>query len=142
MLARVGPSGDIKWGATCCEKPNVLHCPAAGGLASLVPSAALYANRLHSGGYAPGGAFLGTPGAAAPGGLEGARWVSERGLPLWLVRTHEEKARREAAILATRAQQEAERVCCPFLLLVRGPPLVLNCTPRPAQGVMLFSGVW
>ncbi|BDA48817.1 probable pH-interacting protein at C-terminar half [Coccomyxa sp. Obi] len=80
-----------------------------GGLASLVPSAALYANRLHSGGYAPGGAFPGTPGAAAPGGLECARWVSERALPLWLVRTHEEKARREAAILATRAQQEAER---------------------------------
>lgn len=82
----------------------------------MVPSAALYANRLHSGGYAPGGAFPGTPGAATPGGaLEKARWVSERVLPLWLVRTHEEKARREAAILATRAQQEAERVRCPFL---------------------------
>ncbi len=75
-----------------------------------MPSAALYANRLHSGGFAPGAAFPGTPGAAAPGGLEGARWVSERSLPLWLVRSHEEKARREAAILATQAQQEAERV--------------------------------
>lgn len=82
-----------------------------GGLAGLVPSAAMYANRLQisgaPGGF-PGAPFL--PGMHAPGSTEGARWVAEGELPLWLVRTHEEKARREAAILATRAAQEAERV--------------------------------
>ena len=76
-----------------------------------MPSAAAYANRLQisgvPGGF-PGAPFL--PGMHAPGSTEGARWVAERELPLWLVRTHEEKARREAAIFATRAAQEAERV--------------------------------
>ena len=39
-----------------------------------------------------------------------ARWVAEADLPLWLVRGHEEKARRDAALAATEAERLAARV--------------------------------
>lgn len=67
------------------------------GLAGLVPSAA-----LPNGGW-PGQGMLYGP-------MAGARWVAEGTLPPWLVRGHEEKARREAAVRAAEAARMAERV--------------------------------
>lgn len=60
---------------------------------------------------------------------EDTRWVSETVLPLWLVKTYEEKARREAAIQAAKAQRDAERVrarAC-RLSCSRGPLAMSSC---------------
>ena len=46
-------------------------------------------------------------GTPAPRGL--ATWLHESQLPLWLVRTSEEKRRRDVAMVAARAAQQAQR---------------------------------
>ncbi len=61
--------------------------------------------------------------------------MAERELPLWLVRTHEEKARREAAILATRAAQEAERVRPRKLICLCGVGLKKRLTRSHLSGL-------
>ena len=65
-------------------------------------------------GTAPGLSRMGAPaqqGAAqfSPAPLSPATWVHESQLPLWLVKTFEEKRRRDIAMVAARAAQQAHR---------------------------------
>jgi hypothetical protein len=93
---------------------------AADGLASLVPTAATYSSRLQSlpGGHPLVGMALAALPKLPPPLMEGARWVSDALLPLWLVKSYEEKARREAAIEAAKALRDAERVRSPMSVML------------------------
>ena len=81
----------------------------AGGLASLIPPASGVQHQLQGQLQARASKPLVYWPKAQQAGQ--ARWVAEADLPLWLVRSHEEKSRRDAALAVTEAERLAARVC-------------------------------
>ena len=80
--------------------PNKQHCPS---LAASSAQATGQSGRAQGQGAGAGPSREGTPAK----GL--ATWLHESQLPLWLVKTFEEKRRRDVAMVAARAAQQAQR---------------------------------
>ena len=110
----------------------------ASSLASLVPhaqhrpaSAQMLAGPSGHVGRAPGAgpSREGTPALQGP-----ATWVHEGALPLWFVKVFEEKRRRDVAMVAARAAQQAQRDTS----AASKGLLTMSC-PWRSQGKLAFS---
>ena len=78
------------------------------GLATLIPQASELQRQQQAGLGRPALGWYQQPKQAQQ--TVPAKWVAEADLPLWLVRSHEEKARREAALAAAEVERLAARV--------------------------------
>ena len=81
--------------------PNKQHHPS---LAASSAHATGQPARAQGQGAGPGPSREGTPAPKSP-----ATWLHESQLPLWLVKMFEEKRRRDVAMVAARAAQQAQR---------------------------------
>ena len=90
-------------GPTC--KYFLFH---TGGLTALIPQASELQRQQQAGLGRPALGWYQQPKQAQQ--AVPAKWVAEADLPLWLVRGHEERARREAALAAAEAERLAARV--------------------------------
>ena len=81
--------------------PNKQHRPSLAASSAQVPEQSGRAQGQDSG---AGPSREGTPAPKGP-----ATWLHESQLPLWLVKTFEEKRRRDVAMVAARAAQQAQR---------------------------------